>query len=53
MMCLLLQLTIENLKKLIENVPNDFTVEYDNEVTIAPITDRIAIDVSGKRIIFK
>lgn len=30
-------LTIENLKKLVENVPNDFTVEYDKEVTITPL----------------
>ena len=31
----------------------DLPVEYDKEVTIAPITDRIEIDVSGKRLIFK
>lgn len=30
-------LTIETLKKLVENVPNDFTVEYDKEVTITPL----------------
>lgn len=46
-------LTIDVLKKLIENIPEDYTVEYDKEVTIAPITDMIEIDVTGKRIIFK
>lgn len=46
-------LTIDVLKKLIENVPDDYTVEYDKEATIAPITDRVEIDVSGKRLIFK
>ena len=46
-------LTIEVLKKLIENVPDDYTVEYDKEVTIAPITDRVEIEISGERIIFK
>ena len=46
-------LTIGVLKKLIESMPEDYTVEYDKEVTIAPITDRIEIDVSGKRIIFR
>lgn len=46
-------LTIKVLKNLIESIPDDYTVEYDKEVTIAPITDRIEIDVSGKRLIFK
>lgn len=46
-------LTIEVLKNLIENIPDDYTVEYDKEVTIAPINDRVEIDVSGKRIILK
>ena len=46
-------LTIGVLKKLIENMPDDYTVEYDNEETIAPIEDKIEIDVSGKRVIFK
>lgn len=46
-------LTIEVLKKLIENIPDDYNVEYDKETTIAPITDKVEIDVSGKRLIFK
>lgn len=46
-------LTIDVLKSLIENIPDDYTVEYNKEVTIAPITDRIEIDISGKRLIFK
>lgn len=46
-------LTIEVLKKLIENIPNDYTVEYDKETTIAPIEDKVEIDIGGKRLIFK
>lgn len=46
-------LTIDVLKNLIENIPDDYTVEYNKEVTIAPIDDTVEIDVSGKRLIFK
>ena len=46
-------LTIEVLKKLIENILDDYTVEYDGEVTIVPIEDKVEIDVSNKRIILK
>lgn len=46
-------LTIEVLKKIIENIPEDYTVEYDKEVTIAPIDDTVEIDITGKRLIFK
>ena len=46
-------LTIELLKKVIENLPNDYTVEYDKGNTISPVDDRVEIDISGKRIIFK
>lgn len=44
-------LTIGVLKKLIENMPDEYTVEYDKEETIAPIEDKMEIDVSGKRVI--
>lgn len=30
-------LTIDVLKKLIENMTDDYTVEYDKEVTITPL----------------
>lgn len=46
-------LTIDVLKNLIENIPDDYTVEYNKEVTIAPIDDTVEIDISGKRLIFK
>ena len=46
-------LTIDVLKKIIENMPEDYTVEYDKEVTIAPISDKVEIDISNKRLIFK
>ena len=46
-------LTIEVLKKIIENIPEDYTVEYDKEVTIAPIDDTVEIDITAKRLILK
>ena len=46
-------LTVEVLKKIIENIPSDFTVEYNDDTTVAPITDHLILDISGKRIIFK
>ena len=46
-------LTIGILKKLIENIPEDYTVEYGGESTIVPIDDKVEIDISGKRLIFK
>ena len=46
-------LTIDVLKNLIENIPDDYTVEYNKEVTIAPIDDTVEIDISGKSLIFK
>ncbi|MBR2558743.1 MAG: hypothetical protein IKE95_10335 [Methanobrevibacter sp.] len=46
-------LTIDVLKKIIENIPEDFTVEYDNQTSTIPIDDKFEIDVTGKRIIFK
>ncbi|MBR5503956.1 MAG: hypothetical protein IKV87_05905 [Methanobrevibacter sp.] len=39
-------LTIEVLKKIIENIPDDYTVEYDNKKTISPIEDKIEIDIT-------
>lgn len=45
-------LTVEILKKIIENTPEDYTVEYNKDVTIAPIEDKVEIDVTGKRLIF-
>ena len=46
-------LNIEVLKRIIENIPEDYTIEYDNKETIVPIDDKVEIDISGKRLIFK
>ena len=46
-------LTIDVLKRLIENIPEDCTVEYEKETTIAPIDDCVEIDIGGKKLIFK
>ena len=46
-------LTIEVLKKVIDHIPDDFTVEFSNKTTTVPVTDQIMIDVSGKKVILK
>lgn len=46
-------LTIAVLKRIIENIPESYTIEYDNKTTISPIDDRVEIDISGERLIFK
>ena len=42
-------LNIEVLKKIIENVPEDFDVEFYNGTTNVTLSDKVEIDVSGKR----
>lgn len=46
-------LTIETLKKIINKIPDDFTVECQNNTTTYPLGDEITIDVSGKKLILK
>ena len=46
-------LNIGVLKKIIENVPEDFDVEFYNGATNVPLSDKVEIDVSCKRILFK
>ena len=46
-------LTIKILKEVIENLNDNYIVEYDNEVTVVTIEDKIMIDVSNQRIIFQ
>ena len=46
-------LNIEVLKKIIENVPEDYDVEFYNGTTNVPLSDKVEIDVSGKKILFK
>ena len=46
-------LNIEVLKKIIENIPEDYDVEFYNGTTNVPLSDKVEIDVSGKRILFK
>lgn len=46
-------LNIEVLKKIIENVPEDYDVEFYNGTTNVPLSDKVEIDVGGKKILFK
>ena len=46
-------LNIEVLKKIIENIPEDYDVEFYNGTTNVPLSDKVEIDVSGKRTLFK
>ena len=46
-------ITIGVLKKVIEKLPDDFTVAYENKTTTTPISDKVEIDVSGQKLILK
>ena len=46
-------LTIEVLKKIVDKLPEDYTVEFDNGENIDPIGDKLEIDVSMKKLILK
>ena len=46
-------LKIQVLKKIIENIPDDYDVEFYNGTTNVPLSDTVEIDVSGDKIMFK
>lgn len=46
-------LNISNLKKIIEKVPEDYEIEFEGRDGTHKISDRIEIDVSGKKLILK
>ena len=46
-------ITIEVLKKIIEHIPNDYTVEFDKGKDIVKIDDKVEIDVSLQKLILK
>ena len=45
-------LTINTLKKLIEHMPEDYTVEYKKDI-LSPLSDVVEIDVTNNRLILK
>lgn len=46
-------ITIEVLKKIIEHIPEDYTVEFDNGKNKYSIDDKVEIDVSLEKLILK
>ena len=46
-------LSIEVLKKIVENIPEDYTLEFDNGKTVYGVDDKVEIDVSLKKLILK
>ena len=46
-------LNIETLKMIIENVPDDFDIEFNDGKKTHQIEDKIEVDVSGKKLVFK
>ena len=44
------ELDIETLKKIIENIPGDFTVEFENGKNNYLISDKFAVDISQKKV---
>ena len=46
-------LEISVLKEIIEKVPEDYTVEFTSGKNVFKFSDKVEIDVSGKKITFK
>ena len=46
-------LNIGTLKKLIETLPEDYTVEHKEKDIISPLSDVVEIDVGNQRLILK
>ena len=46
-------LDIATLKKIIEKVPEDFDLEFDDRNTTHKISDKVEIDVGEKKLILK
>lgn len=42
-------LNIEVLKEIVEKLPDDFIVEFDD----LPISDKFEVDVSGRKLVLK
>lgn len=43
----------EVMKNILDNVPGDYELEFYEDGISYPISDKVEIDVSGKRIILK
>ena len=46
-------LDIATLKEIIEKVPEDFDIEFNDRNITHQISDKVEIDVSGKKLILK
>ncbi len=44
---------IKMLKRIIENIHEGFTVEYNNGETVSFIGDRIEVDITNEKLILK
>lgn len=47
------ELTIEVLKKIIEHIPPNYTVEFSNGNDTVKISDKVEIDVGSEKLILK
>lgn len=46
-------LTIGVLKKIIENIPEDYEVSFNNGKSSPQVSDRIEVDITLKRLILQ
>ena len=46
-------LTIGLLKQIIDNLPDDYEIEYQNDNTIVLLEDRVEIDITAKTLTLK
>ena len=47
------ELTIDVLKKIIEHIPSNYTVEFGNDNDTVKISDKVEIDVGSEKLILK
>ena len=47
------ELTIEVLKKIVDKLPEDYTVEFDDGGNSVRLADKVEIDVSLEKLILK
>ena len=46
-------LDIETLKKIIDRIPEDYEIEFNDRNSTHKISDKIEVDVSEKKLILK
>lgn len=46
-------LDVATMKSILDKLPGDYEIEFQDDHTVHPISNKIEIDISGKTIILK